>query len=296
MKYKESFLTYLQNEKRYSHHTVESYTNDLNQFSLFCSKHFPEVDDHSVDHKCIRSWVVSLVDDKISNRSVNRKISTLKSYFKFLMREGYIDKNPVDRVISPKTEKKLPVFVSRQSMDQLFDLIDFGEDYEGVRDRLILEIFYNTGMRISELISLKMVSINRIEMTMKVLGKRNKERIIPFNQQLKKSLDNYMEIRTAEFRDKTESEFLFLTTKGEQIYKRLVYRIVNKYLNQVTTVDKKSPHVLRHTFATHMLNNGADLNSVKELLGHSNLSATEIYTHNTFEKLKSIYKQAHPRA
>jgi integrase/recombinase XerC len=296
MKHKESFLTYLQNEKRYSYHTIRSYANDLGQFSLFCSKHFPEVDDETVDFKCIRKWVVYLIDDKISNRSVNRKISTLKSYFKFLIREGYISKNPVDRVISPKTEKKLPVFVSMQSMDQLFNLIDFGDDYVGVRDRLILEIFYNTGMRINELINLKMVSINRIEMTMKVLGKRNKERVIPFTQQLKISIDKYMEIRTAEFLDKPENEFLFLTEKGEKIYKRLVYRIVNKYLNMVTTVDKKSPHVLRHTFATHMLNNGADLNSVKELLGHSNLSATEIYTHNTFEKLKSIYKQAHPRA
>ena len=296
MKHTKSFLTYLQNEKRYSPLTVKSYSNDLSQFSLFCSKHFPGTDDIAVDYKCIRKWVVSLVDDNISNRSVNRKISTLKSYFKFLMKEGHLDKNPVDRVISPKTEKKLPVFVSKMSMEQLFDFIDFGNDYSGVRDRLILEIFYDTGMRTSELINLRTVSINRGELTMKVLGKRNKERIIPFTRQLNESIKSYLEIRTAEFRETSTEDFLFLTAKGEKLYKRLVYRIVNKYLNQVTTVDKKSPHVLRHTFATHMLNNGADLNSVKELLGHSNLSATEIYTHNTFEKLKSIYKQAHPRA
>ncbi|MBN2349941.1 MAG: tyrosine recombinase XerC [Bacteroidales bacterium] len=295
MKYLELFLNYLQYEKRYSEHTIRSYSTDLNQFYSFINQTDKPVEIENVDFHLVRQWIVYLIDNKISPRSVNRKITTLKSFFKFLLQEGYVKMNPVSLVISPKIKKKLPEFVSRESMDNLLDYIPFDDNYTGKRDKLILEIFYYTGIRINELMHIKNVDINIEDLNIKVLGKRNKERIIPITIHLLRSIQDYIQIRN-ETLGSSKSDYLFLTDKGEHIYKKLIYRIVNKYLNLVTTIDKKSPHVLRHTFATHMLNNGADLNAVKELLGHSNLSATEIYTHNTFEKLKSIYNQAHPRA
>jgi integrase/recombinase XerC len=228
-------------------------------------------------------------------RTTNRKISALKRYFGYLLREGIISANPAKRVLTPKMDKKLPVFVSEDHMDNLLDRVEFGEDYAGFRNRVLIETFYNTGMRLSELVNLQPGDIDFSHQTVKVLGKRNKERIIPLSPAYCDLLQEYTAARMKEFPD-SKAGYLFLTSSGKKIYPRLVYRVVHQFLMIVTTVDKKSPHVLRHTFATHMLNKGADLNAIKELLGHANLSATEVYTHNTFEKLKSVYKQAHPRA
>ncbi len=269
--------------------------DDLDQFISFCNFNENNFKPVNIDHKKIRSWIVDLINNKISIRSVKRKISTLKSFYKYLLREGIVSHNPVEKVLTPKADSRLPVFINKKHMDILLDDIDFGNDYKGVRNKLIIEMFYNTGMRVSELINLQISDLNITELKLRVLGKRNKERIIPFTNVFKESLQGYLNIRNDKFRTGCE-DYLFLTGKSSKMYPKLVYRIVNRYLNLITTIEKKSPHVLRHTFATHMLNAGADLNAIKELLGHSNLAATEIYTHSTFERLKSVYKQAHPRA
>ncbi len=295
MKHKESFIKYLQNEKRYSPHTIRSYMDDINQFISFCGLNEDSFEPDKISHKKIRDWIVNLVNKEVSVRSVKRKISTLKSFYKYLLRDGIVSYNPVEKVLTPKAKKKLPSFINKKHMDILLDDIDFGNDYKGKRNKLIIEVFYNTGIRLSELINLKTVNININDSNLKVLGKRNKERLIPFTREFQNSVQDYLVIRNEKFPAGNE-DYLFLTDKGNKMYPKLVYRVVNRYLNLITTIEKKSPHVLRHTFATHMLNAGADLNAIKELLGHSNLAATEIYTHNTFEKLKSIYKQAHPRA
>jgi integrase/recombinase XerC len=236
------------------------------------------------------------MENGISPRTVNRKITTLKSYFTFLIKEGLIQENPMSRVIAPKTSQRLPVFVEQESMKTLFEEVDFGEGYPAERDRLIMELFYATGMRLSELINLKDTDLDLFKNILKVTGKRNKQRIIPFTNNLVVMLGNYLEIKRKAFPGEEQEPHLFLTNKGEKLYPKMVYRMVHHYLDQVTTISKRSPHVIRHTFATHMLNNGADLNAIKEILGHANLAATQVYTHNTIEKLKSIYKQAHPRA
>ena len=291
----QDFIRYLQFEKRYSPHTILAYQKDLEQFQLYLKEQYETDYLSDVSYLMIRSWLVKLVENKISAKSVNRKISTLKTFFKYLIREGVIKENPMKKIISPKISKKLPVFIEQDKMDFLFDQVNFGEGYCAVRDKLILELFYETGMRLSELVNLKVTDINIYDCSIKVLGKRNKERIIPFNNNMKNSIINYFEIKN-EVAGKEGENYFFVTEEGKKIYQKLVYRKVNHYLNEVTTLSKKSPHVLRHTFATHMLNNGADLNAIKELLGHANLSATQIYTHNTIEKLKSVYKQAHPKA
>jgi integrase/recombinase XerC len=271
-----------------------SYNNDLNQFFRFCEDTSATLTETSVTHRIIRDWIVYLVENSYSSRSICRKITTLKSFYRFLLREGIIEKNPLDKVLTPKIKKMLPVFVEKDKMDFLLDEISFGDDFSGVRNRLIIEMFYATGMRLSELVNLSFQSIDIYNQTIKVLGKRNKERIIPFNATLKHQIIVYLRLRKE--LPVVNKDYFLVTEKGRKIYPRLVYNIVNKYLSIITSIEKKSPHVLRHTFATQMLNNGADLNAIKELLGHSNLSATQIYTHNTFEKLKKIYKQAHPRA
>lgn len=289
----EKFLHYISFEKRFSLHTVIAYQSDLEQFGIFLEKSYQLKDFIAVNHQLIRSWIAYLMEQKISSRSINRKLTTLKTFYKFLLRDGEIKDNPMVKVISPKTTKKLPVFIEKKNMNAMLDNINFGKDFEGLRNRLILEIFYSTGMRLSELMNLKYSQINTYSNTIKVLGKRNKERIIPFTLQLKNLISEYQaEKEKAGF----DNDYFFITSKNEKIYEKLIYRIVNQYLSAATTASKKSPHVLRHTFATHMLNNGADLNAIKELLGHSNLSATQVYTHNSFEKLKNIYNQAHPRA
>ena len=241
----------------------------------------------------VRSWMADLSEVGIDNRSVNRKLSTLKSFYKFLVREGKIEVNPTSGIIAPKISKKLPSYVPEKDMESLFRDVEFENGFVGKRDRLVLEMFYATGMRRDELINLKVNGVNRRENTVKVLGKRNKERIIPLYEGVNEALEEYLEVRSD---CEPQDDHLFLTEKGKKIYPGLIYGIVKRYLEQITTIQKKSPHVLRHTFATHMLNNGADLNSIKELLGHANLSATQVYTHNSMEKLKSIYKQAHPKA
>jgi integrase/recombinase XerC len=292
MSYKESFLSYLQFEKRYSVHTILSYDCDLTQFFDFILKN--EVEEiKDVDFKNVRKWIVFLMYEGNSSRTVNRKLSSLKSFFKFLLRESIVETNPMDRVVGPKQGKKIPGFVAEHAMELLRE-VDFGEGFEGVRDRLVVEMFYQTGMRLAELMNLKITSFDRKTSLVKVLGKRNKERIIPVSKSLDKLLDEYLEVRSGSFDE--GSVFLFVTKKGVPVYEKLLYRIVTKHLSKITTLAKRSPHVLRHTFATHLLNNGAELNAVKELLGHSNLSATQIYTHTTFERLNKVYKQAHPRA
>lgn len=293
--YKNLFLKYLQFEKRVSINTLRSYTNDLNQFIDFANSNFEIIQIEKANEKAVRAWVVSLMEKDFSSISVNRKISTLKTFYKFLLRENVILSNPMDKVISPKKSKKLPLFVEENQINKLLDDFSFGNNFAGVRNKTIIEMFYNTGIRLSELIGLKLSDVDLKSCTIKVLGKRNKERILPLHLPFIKSLKEYQSLKEQEFND-IENNYFFLTDKGNKMYEKFVYNIVNKYLNFVTTIEKKSPHILRHTFATHMLNNGADLNAIKELLGHSSLAATQVYTHNTFEKLKSVYKQAHPRA
>ena len=286
--HKEKFLHYLKHEKRYSVHTLLSYSTDLKQFTNFLSSEFSVKSIRKVNFQLVRSWIAKLLNENISARSVNRKITTLKTYFRFLIREDIINQSPMQKIISPKTSKRLPVFVEQVKMEKLLNEIDFGVGFLAQRDRLILELFYFTGIRLSELINLKNKDINYSDSTILVLGKRKKERLIPLTSDI---LSKIKKLNAS-----NKSKYLFTTDKGKQISTKQVYRLVNKYLSMVTTLDKKSPHILRHTFATHLLNNGADINAIKELLGHANLSATQIYTHNTIEKLKTVYKQAHPRA
>ena len=290
---KERFLAYIQYEKRYSLHTVIAYQTDLDQFFKYLQLQYCITDIREVNHPMIRSWLVYLMEHQIGTRSVNRKLTTLKSFYKFLLREGVLDENPMRKITPPKTSKRLPVFVEKEKMEMLFDQIDFGEGYPGIRNKLILEMFYSTGMRLTELVNLKETDVDFHHDTIKVLGKRNKERLIPFSKKFESLLKSYIEIKKQYFGN---ADDLFLTDKGHGIYSKMVYRTVIRYLGEVTTMGKRSPHVLRHTFATHLLNNGAELNAVKELLGHANLSATQVYTHNTIEKLKRVYKQAHPKA
>ena len=289
----DEFLLYLQAEKRYAGHTIKAYSNDLNQFHTFCQ------DDHKkgmdLHYRTIRSWVVSLMDSEYSPRTVHRKLTSLRTYCVYLIRLGELDSNPMDKVQKPKLNKRVPSFVDEANMNKLLDDYDFGDDFNGIRNRLVIDLLYQTGMRRSELIQLKTGSLNLETNSIKVNGKRDKERIIPINDELSDAIESYLITRSS-VAEENINGYLLVTEKGKPAYDKLVYRIVNKYLSLVTTLDKKSPHVLRHSFATHMLNHGADLNAIKELLGHANLSATQVYTHNTFKKLKSIYNQAHPRA
>jgi integrase/recombinase XerC len=295
MDYKESFLQYLQIEKRYSLHTVRSYLNDLDQFSRYqLSIGLPDDPSGVTSHE-VRAWIVSMLENNYSTISVHRKISCLRVYFRYLRKEGVIKNDPLEKVVLPKRKKTLPVFVEEEAMVRLLDNSSFGEDFAGIRNRTIIEMLYITGMRRSELISLRDNDIDLEEGSVKVTGKRNKQRIIPLVKPVIPHLKEYMKVRN----ESTETDingWFFITDKGNKLYDKYVYNIVNNYLAMVTTIEKKSPHILRHTFATHMLNRGADLNSIKELLGHANLSATQVYTHNTFEKLRKVYKQAHPRA
>ncbi len=295
MSFKESFLNYLKFERRYSSHTISSYGNDIEQFIAFCSTLRPGCDEKTADFKDIRAWIVNLMEHGITARTVNRKITTLKSFYKYLLREQIISHNPMNKIFPPKSGKRLPEFVEQEKMKVLLDDVDFGNNFNGIRNRLLIDVLYITGMRLSELVNLTDSSVQLYDQTIKVLGKRNKERLIPFHQSYVKIFNDYLAIRNKSFPDRGH-DYFFITDKGKPIYDKFVYRVVNRYLRFVTTMEKRSPHVLRHTFATHMLNRGADLNAIKEILGHSNLSATQIYTHTTFEKLKTIYKQAHPRA
>ncbi|MBK7571356.1 MAG: tyrosine-type recombinase/integrase [Bacteroidetes bacterium] len=289
----QSFLQYIRFEKRFSANTVLAYENDLKQFFEFQKKLYEVEAPGDINQSMVRSWMVSMMEKGVGARSVNRKITSLKTFYKFLLRRGDVKTNPLLKVISPKVSKRLPVFVDEAKMKLLFTEVNFGDGFDAIRDRLILELLYATGMRRAELIGLTDERIDLYQCQVKVLGKRNKERIIPFTSKLKDLIEEYL-IARKEIAPFPAS--FFVSSKGVSMYPKMVYRIVTERLSAVTTLDKKSPHILRHTFATHMLNHGADINSVKELLGHANLSATQVYTHNTIEKLKEVYKQAHPRA
>jgi len=290
----DSFLKYLKYEKRFSHHSVISYRNDLNQFNAFLAKGYPETRIEEVNHAIIRDWLVSLSEKDLASRTINRKIITLRSFYKFLKRNGFIDVNPALKIRALKTPRNLPQFVREGDMNLLLDQTDFGKDFFGIRDQLIIEILYGTGIRLSELIQLKTSDFDRFNQQIKVLGKRNKERLIPITSFLAHLIDNYIELKNNTFEQNT-NPYLVVINKGGKLYPMFVYRIVKKYLG-ITNVDKKSPHVLRHTYATHLLGRGADLNAVKDLLGHQSLAATQVYTHNTLGKLKKIFDQAHPKA
>jgi integrase/recombinase XerC len=295
MSHKESFLQYLQVEKRYSLHTVRSYLNDLDQFYRFLlSLGLPE-DPVGVTSYDIRAWIVSMLDNGYSTISVHRKISCLRVYYRYLRKEGIINNDPLEKVVLPKRKKHLPVFIEEEAINKLLDNYSFGDSFAGIRNRTIVELLYVTGMRRAELIGLKDNDVDLVDGSLKVTGKRNKQRIIPVIKPFISRLEEYIRVRNENVQPVANGWF-FITDKGNKLYDKYVYNTVNSYLSMVTTIEKKSPHILRHTFATHMLNHGADLNSIKELLGHANLSATQIYTHNTFEKLKKVYKQAHPRA
>jgi integrase/recombinase XerC len=290
----EHFLGFLKYEKRYSVHTVTAYEKDLDQFIQFGSEMVGDFSLLEVDHHLIRQWVIWLMDQGMTAVSVKRKLSTLRSLFKYLLREELVKKNPTDLVMVPRSGKKLPQFVQENEMNRLLDTSAFSVDFTGTRDKAILSLFYGTGMRLSELKGIKMADLRLRERLVKVLGKRNKHRLIPFPEEIGRDLSAYILQRDGLFG--AFNSYLFLTEKGEQVYDKLLYRIVRKYLSTVTTMERRSPHILRHSYATHLLNRGADLNAIKELLGHASLAATQVYTHTSFEKLKTIYNQAHPRA
>lgn len=290
-----SFITYLSHEKRYSQHTITSYQTDLNQCSLYFDATF-EIDFIAVKHTHIRSFMVYLMDQKTSENTINRKISALRSFYKFLLREGKIDQNPTILIKAPKIPKRLPVFIDSKQIDQLLDSeVYFDETFPSVRDNLVIELLFGTGMRLTELLQLKEADVDTYSGTIKVLGKRNKERIIPINKQLINQIYRYNELKKLQNFDNI-LPILIVTNIGAPAYSKLIYRIVTSSLARITTNGKKSPHVLRHSYATALLNAGADLNAIKELLGHASLAATQVYTHNSIERLKTIYKQAHPKA
>jgi integrase/recombinase XerC len=289
----EQFFKYLTYEKRYSQHTLIAYRNDILQFQQYITDQDSDI--LSANHQIIRSWMVALMDQNLDPRSINRKISTLRSLYKFLLKEGMVQGNPVLKIQTPKTAKKLPNFITEDKLAILLDQDIFGHDFAGIRDKLVIELLFGTGIRLSELIGLKNTDVYLAEKTIKVLGKRNKERIIPVNQTLIGLIEIYVTEKNIQLLS-NKCNHLIVTNIGSKAYPKLIYRIAQKYLTMISTQDKKSPHVLRHSFATSLLNNGADINAIKDLLGHANLSATQVYTHNSIERLKSIYKQAHPKA
>ena len=290
----ESFLRYLQYEKNYSSHTVESYSNDISRFKYFVSGD-ETFDPKAIDPVWVRRWMVSLMNEGYSPLSVNRKLSSLKSFFRYLCKYKYIETSPVKNLRGPKVNKPLPHFVKDSDMSKLLSEWDGTDAFEGERDKAILDVFYTTGIRCAELVGLKNEDVDFHAKLIKVNGKRDKQRLIPFSDNLKEIMQSYIDIRN-ETIDSPQDNAFFLRKNGKKLSNSIVYTIVNKRLSEIPNLSKRSPHVLRHTFATSMLNNGADLNAVKELLGHASLSSTEVYTHTTFEELKKVYHQAHPRA
>ncbi len=291
----ERFLDYLRYEKRFSPHTLTAYESDMGQFIEFLQKTYELTNPGEIQHTHVRSWMVDLMERGNVPRSINRKLSCLKSFFKYLRKQGEITTNPMLKVISPKTGKRLPVFVPEKAMSLLFEKVDFGEGHAGLRNRLIMEVLYCTGIRKSELIGLKTVDVDFSTNHIKVYGKGGKERLIPVARHLAELLRQYIELRRVLYPG-NEVANLILSDKGKPLTSNNVYSVVKRYLSIVTTVEKRSPHVLRHSFATHLSNSGADLNAIKELLGHSSLASTQVYTHNSIEKLKKVYLQAHPKA
>ena len=285
----QKFLKYLEYEKRYSIHTINSYSVDINQFKNFLIKQYGDINLINVNYHMVRHWITFLVQKKISNRSVCRKISSLRSFYKYLNMINESNEDPMIRIVSPKQSKKLPFFIEENSMRILLENVIFNEGYEGERDKLIIDFFYMTGIRISELLSIKIHDIDFNLMCVKILGKRNKQRVVPLTQLLLNEIQSFCEKYLIK-------NFIFTNKKKKVLSRKQVYNIVNKYLGQVSSNKSVGPHVLRHTFATHMLNNGADINTIKEILGHANLSATQIYTHNSLGKLKEIHARSHPRS
>ena len=292
----QSFLDYLKFERRYSAHTIRSYQDDLRQFGEYLKKDYDEILIVKTDHVTVRSWLAHLKENDISAKSINRKISSLKSFFKYHLKAGTITQSPMGKIISPKISKRLPVFIKEEDTNKLINAsLVATEDWKSLNTHLLVSLFYGTGMRLSELVNLKENQVDFSRRQLKVLGKGNKERIIPVTAELLKVVKEYIQQKKKEFEHSADT--LLVTEKGKKMYSKYAYLLVNAVLNDnVKTLDKKSPHVLRHTFATHLMNNGANLNAVKELLGHSSLAATQVYTHNTIEKLKNVYKKAHPKA
>ena len=287
-----AFIDYLEIEKNYSNNTIISYNNDLNSFENYISNEFSVklIEDSNYSH--IRSWIINLVDSGISNKSVNRKISSLNSFFKFCLKIGIIKENPLRNHRSLKIKKEIQLPFSENEMFDVLNEDNFENSFEGLRDRMIIELFYSTGIRRIELVNLKINDIDLSNNQIKVLGKRNKQRIIPLIFTTKDLILNYLKLR---YGINSKNDYLFITNKGKKIYEKLVYRIINKYFINISTKVKKSPHIIRHSFATHLLNNGADLNSVKDLLGHSSLAATQVYTNRSIEEIKKVFAKSHPR-
>ena len=291
----QSFLDYLKYEKRYSPHTIISYETDLRDFGNYLSRLYGEVTLKDITHGFVRGWLAALKEYGLTSKSLNRKISSLRSFFKYQLRTGKLDVSPMAKVIAPKNSKRLPVFIKEADTKELLQtLSDATEDWKSLNANMLIALFYSTGMRLGELINLKEKQLDFKRSQIKVLGKGNKERIIPIGNATIKNIENYRQLKKKK-KKKTE-DVLLVTEKGRKLYPKYAYLLVRKYLNEAGTLEKKSPHVLRHTFATHLMNAGADLNAVKELLGHSSLASTQVYTHNTIEKLKNVYKKAHPKA
>ncbi len=293
--YFNDFNNYLTSEKRYSQHTIRAYTDDLIQFNDFLCITYGNIDIDQIKATHIRTWLASLKEDALTAKTINRKISTLKSYYKFLQTKKIVIQSPLIHITSPKISKRLPQYVEQKDIKTLLQHIPFSNDYEGQLHRTIIAIFYFTGMRLSELENLQLIHIDQYNDSLKVLGKGNKERILPIVLDLKREIKYFLEKRIL-LETIIDTSFLLVNEKGKKLYAKYIYNVVNKYLKMVTTIDKKSPHILRHSFATHLTNNGAELNAVKELLGHSSLAATQIYTHNSIDKLKAIHKKAHPKS
>ena len=293
--YINSFLDYLKYQKRYSQHTVISYQHDLISFFEYLSLQFSVSAPSEISPMFIRSWLAHLKEGGMESKSINRKISALKTFFKYQLRQGMVATSPMGTIVSPKVSKRLPQFVEQKDMNTLLTQVEFPEGWEGQTHQLILHLFYNTGMRQAELVNLKEKQVDYSNGSIKVLGKGNKERVLPVSSELLKLIQLYSESKRKAF-PQYDDVYLLVNVKGKKLGPRYVYGIVRQYLSLVTTIEKRSPHVLRHSFATHLMNNGADLNAVKELLGHSSLAATQVYTHNTIEKLKDVYKKAHPKA
>ena len=291
-----SFINYLEYEKRASAHTVIAYQKDLEQFGEFFSLSFGKDEILEAEHAEIRAWIIDLVDSGLSERTVNRKIATLRSFYKFAMRSGVLSKDPTYKIKALKTPKRLPEFVQEESIDKILDEMVYESTFNGQRDRMVMEFLYLTGVRLSELIQLQWKDINLLEGQVKVFGKRKKERIIPITDSLKKNIISYKKVFEETFSIIDNSDYFIINNQRKQAYPMMIYRIVRHYLDLFAQTTKRSPHLLRHTFATHLLNKGADLNAVKDLLGHANLAATQVYTHNSLEKLKAVFEQAHPKA
>jgi len=289
-----SFNDYLLLEKKYSKHTVNAYTKDLNDFTLFNRETFNQENIDKVNYSQIRSWIISLVDSGIENRTINRKVSSLNSYYKFLIKTETIKVNPLSKHKALKVSKKVQIPFSKEEVNMVLDDFNFDNSFESIRNKLIIELFYSTGIRRIELVQLQLKDIDEANKTLKVLGKRNKERYLPLLESVLNTINTYKNKRS-KLETIKDKESLFLTKKGHKIYETLVYRIINNYFSEASTKVKKSPHILRHSFATHLLNQGADLNAVKELLGHSSLAATQVYTHNSIAELKKVYAKSHPR-